>query len=319
MKKGILFLLAVLFATGMVFAGGASENGDQNGMPGYGFGGGMRGHHFMMGPGAMADGSVIEEPKGIVVQGVLKDSPAEKAGLVRGDVIQKVDGTEVSNLSDLYTLLDEKKAGQELQLEVLHGSAQEFLTLTIETRLNKPLLGIVAGPGGGFWGAGMYGGPMGFFGGPFGQAVMIHSVKDGGPASQAGLVANDIITEVNGKTVNPFNLVEVIQSFKPGDSVELSYIPYAELKDMDFDPGNIDKLQQSIKEKVKKVSVTLGEADGKAYLGIEFGRRMGPGFFHDGFQGRGRWNNGGYGPNMGMGLQQGRQNDAPAPVQGPTI
>lgn len=57
-------------------------------------------------------------PIGIYVNDVVKDSPAEKAGLMQGDIITGLDGVKIETIEDLKNALQYKKAGQEVKLTV---------------------------------------------------------------------------------------------------------------------------------------------------------------------------------------------------------
>ncbi|MHB8252133.1 MAG: S1C family serine protease [Acidiferrobacter sp.] len=59
--------------------------------------------------------------KGALVLLVLSGSPAEKAGLVRGDVIISANGTPVNSAADLHTLVLGARPGSTLRLGVLRG------------------------------------------------------------------------------------------------------------------------------------------------------------------------------------------------------
>ena len=60
----------------------------------------------------------------------------------------------------------------------------------------------------------MYGIPAGVF---------VNKVTDGGAADKAGLKANTVITEFNGKTVSSINqLIEYLSYYEPGEEVELT-------------------------------------------------------------------------------------------------
>ncbi len=59
----------------------------------------------------------------------------------------------------------------------------------------------------------------------FKSGVMISQVKPKGPADEAGLKPNDIITSVNGKTIKDGDeLVTIIAETKPGTAVKLGYV-----------------------------------------------------------------------------------------------
>lgn len=66
---------------------------------------------------------------GLVLDGVRKDSAAEKAGIKSGDKIIKLAGKEVRNISDYMFMLGEMKAGETYEVIVMRGT--EKLTLKI--------------------------------------------------------------------------------------------------------------------------------------------------------------------------------------------
>jgi len=68
----------------------------------------------------------------LVVISVLEDSPAERAGLLTGDVIVAVDGTEVLGLSqnEAIMLIQGKDVGTEAVLTVVRDGEAELLTIT---------------------------------------------------------------------------------------------------------------------------------------------------------------------------------------------
>ena len=55
---------------------------------------------------------------GIQVTMVEEDSPAEEAGLQRGDVITEVDGVRVKTYTELTTEIDKHQAGDTITLKV---------------------------------------------------------------------------------------------------------------------------------------------------------------------------------------------------------
>lgn len=74
-------------------------------------------------------------PEGIFLTEVQEDSPAEKAGLRKGDVIVKFDGSSVETMSQLQEALAYYAAGEEVPVTVSrqseNGYEEEKLTLTL--------------------------------------------------------------------------------------------------------------------------------------------------------------------------------------------
>jgi membrane-associated protease RseP (regulator of RpoE activity) len=77
---------------------------------------------------------------GPTIAAVIADSPADKAGLQRGDVITAVNGTSVSDVPALLSAIKDLKVGDSITLSITRdGNAQE-ITATLEAR-PAPLAG----------------------------------------------------------------------------------------------------------------------------------------------------------------------------------
>ena len=65
-------------------------------------------------------------------EAVIQNSPADKVGVVRGDIITVFDGVLLDGTRSFYTLLREKKSGEAITLEVLHNGVLETIQITLE-------------------------------------------------------------------------------------------------------------------------------------------------------------------------------------------
>ncbi len=69
---------------------------------------------------------------GVAVTNVQADSPAEEAGLQRGDVIHRVNRTPVTTRQDYFRALTAIKGDKEITLQVERGGQLRFVSLTLE-------------------------------------------------------------------------------------------------------------------------------------------------------------------------------------------
>ena len=64
---------------------------------------------------------LLPEIEGVIVTGILPNTPAASSGLRRGDVVTQVDGKSITEAQDLQDLVDQTEVGQELMLTVRRG------------------------------------------------------------------------------------------------------------------------------------------------------------------------------------------------------
>jgi S1-C subfamily serine protease len=89
----------------------------------------------------------VEE--GVIVQSVVKDGPADKAGLeaggtsatingeevrLGGDIITEVDGEKIATMDELIEVIQEAKPGDELHLTILRGGQEKTADVTLGTQ-----------------------------------------------------------------------------------------------------------------------------------------------------------------------------------------
>lgn len=73
----------------------------------------------------------LKNSKGALVGDVAKGSPAEKAGIKRGDIILEFNGKTVKDVGNLRNLVAQSKAGSEVSITLLRGDKEFNLKITI--------------------------------------------------------------------------------------------------------------------------------------------------------------------------------------------
>ena len=68
---------------------------------------------------------------GVYIVEVVKDGPADKAGLKAGDRIVSVDGSEIGTQSDLGTVMQNYKAGDTMEITVARDGQMQTVTVTL--------------------------------------------------------------------------------------------------------------------------------------------------------------------------------------------
>jgi serine protease Do len=79
----------------------------------------------------IAEGMNLKEPKGALVADVTPDSPAQKAGIKRGDVIVALNGHEIGNVSDLTDMVAMTPPDTQIKLKVIRGGKEKEISVVV--------------------------------------------------------------------------------------------------------------------------------------------------------------------------------------------
>ena len=76
----------------------------------------------------------LKDTEGALVGQIVNESPAEKGGIIPGDVILSVNGKEVRNYGDLVSIVENTPVGETLKLEVWRNRARINLYIKVAER-----------------------------------------------------------------------------------------------------------------------------------------------------------------------------------------
>lgn len=202
-------------------------------------------------------GVVTKEEKGkLLVTEVVPNSPAEKSGIRKNDMILEVNGASVKTRDELIAMLQKTKANETVQFKIKSLNKEKMLKIVLgempksEVKLkahcgkcpeaNMPIIKdvekefVVMPP---------QETPRGFIGvviAPQKGKLAIQSIVPNSPAQKAGLKQSDIIAELNGiKVSTPSELIEVLNGTKPKDIVRLKIISKGIEKLIDIELGSV--------------------------------------------------------------------------------
>jgi len=73
--------------------------------------------------------------EGIQIVDVLKDSPAEKAGIKKEDVLVELGGAKITDSESLKEALEPRKIGEEIELKVMRKAKEGWQEKTFKLKL----------------------------------------------------------------------------------------------------------------------------------------------------------------------------------------
>ncbi len=84
-----------------------------------------------------ADSEYYEIPQGLYIDELTINGPAEKAGILAGDIITHVDDKEVILFNDIYTAINSSEVGDELKMTIYRRDTEETLEIVIVLESSK--------------------------------------------------------------------------------------------------------------------------------------------------------------------------------------
>lgn len=166
----------------------------------------------------------LPNSNGALVGDVIKGSPADQAGLKRGDVILKYDDHEIQKAKELPGLVSGTESGKTVRIEFLRDGKKQFVDITLGTSPTEgkegtpseesaqkaekqpDVLGLVVKP----------------LDNHMNRGVVITSVRPDSAAEDADVRVGDILLEVNGKPItSTADYDKTVSGVKKGSLVRL--------------------------------------------------------------------------------------------------
>jgi S1-C subfamily serine protease len=193
---------------------------------------------------------------GVLVVSVEPGSPAEKAGIARGDIILDVNGTAVNSQADMRQAVVSHQTGDAITLKVRHGDAEKTVSVALGAKDGRAYMGVLLFPEGQEH-TGMRDNAGSDWSLLSSQGAIVARVASGGPADKAGLKRGDVILSVDGVPVDAnHSLSFLVQEKKSGDTITLS----------------VQSGWPQTDKSPKDMKVTLGSSPDKkgAWLGVSY-------------------------------------------------
>lgn len=170
----------------------------------------------------------LDSRLGALVGDVFKGSPADKAGVERGDVIVKFDGDVVQNAGHLPRVVATRRPGTTVSLTVIRNGKEKKISMRLgempkdagksaspgmaNEQEKTELLGMTAKD--------ITSEDVTALGLTVKSGVVITQVVPGGPAGKAGVRKGDVVLQVNRKKIKGMKKYRsIISSVKKGESV----------------------------------------------------------------------------------------------------
>ena len=186
----------------------------------------------------------LKSLKGVLVNKVMDDSPADEGGIERGDVIIEFDDKRVVDSDQFVKLVRKTKPKDRIKIMVIRDDDEKVITVKMgkvpksdisTLKLKKPefkkgevkIFGFGESTYGKIgvtlWGLNEQLGE--YFGVEDGEGALIAELDDDGPAYDAGLRAGDVIVEMDGDNIeDKGDVFDVLSEKDEGDEVKIEVL-----------------------------------------------------------------------------------------------
>ncbi|MDX1925691.1 MAG: PDZ domain-containing protein [Pirellulaceae bacterium] len=183
-------------------------------------------------PGVWFGGLGSDEDSGVRLIQVSSDGPAAKAGLLSGDLITEFDCKPTDSWDAIVEWVASKKAGDKVKVKLTRDEEAKELEMTLEDRVIPPGMPTPATVPDAY--LGVQGDDV-----PEGKGAKLTQITAGGPAEKAGLMAGDVLQELDGKPLKNYRGInEVLKDKKVGDKLTIKFARATEVKEMEVELGS---------------------------------------------------------------------------------
>ena len=186
----------------------------------------------------------LKSLKGVLINDVIDDSPADEAGLERGDVVIEFNQEKIVDADQFVKLVRKIKPDDLANIVVIRDGEEKTIEVKIGKRKKEDIYGLTVKPpliqkgrvkifdlgesthgkiGATLWNLNEQLG--GYFGVADGEGALVAELDEEGPAYQAGLRAGDVITEMDGdKIEDKSDVLDVLSDKEEGDEVTIQVL-----------------------------------------------------------------------------------------------
>ena len=194
---------------------------------------------------------------GVLINEIYEGSPADEAGLEKGDVVLSFDGEDVSGVKSLVKMVRDTTPGESVELTVLRDGRELTLIATLTEReveemvwvspdmseisveildaldgiqiripeIELGMAGLARRGKLGVYVEDLSGGLAEYFEVPDGKGVLVEDIVEDGPADKAGVKAGDVIIRVGDeRVVDTASLVKAISMAESGEPTAVGII-----------------------------------------------------------------------------------------------
>ncbi len=164
----------------------------------------------------------LPDKSGALVAGVLEKSPAQKAGIKESDIIKQLDNKPINNVRELLNAVGKAEVGSKVKVGVLRDKK----ALTLEVEIGARPENLEETPAKESKAAGNWRGLQvqeltldiaSRLGVEEKKGVVVIDVEPGSPGDEAGIVAADVIVEINKQAVKNISDYQRITKTAEGD------------------------------------------------------------------------------------------------------
>ena len=156
---------------------------------------------------------------GIIVNGVIDDTPAQEAGMLSKDIILEMDGTKIFNHDQFTKMLKMYKPGQKVKFKIYRDGDEKTIKLTLANKADfepkpeyKAYLGVYLSD--------MDEKDYEKKGLNTNYGVLISDIVKEGPSAEAGILGGDILLDLDGQHVyTPDQISKMLEGMEPDQSV----------------------------------------------------------------------------------------------------
>jgi len=189
---------------------------------------GWLGVHIQTVTPELAETLGLKKPEGALVASVIKDGPAESAGIKAGDVILKFNGKAVNEMRALPRIVADTEVGKDVDVEIWRDSKKMTITAAVGELQKSAEMAAKSSDEGGDGSGERSINDLGLSVSPVNEAlrkqyklnkdakgVLVTEVDGTGPAAEKGISAGDLIVEVSQEEVTtPTQIINKVKEAK---------------------------------------------------------------------------------------------------------